>query len=242
MSQFPIKGGVMIRWRPFFILCLLFVISGCAAHHMALTKGQSDIDLTKKSIALLSVKTSNLFESTFQFDLIGAIICPQSEKCSNPRPYLHKADSPYKSEKDRFNEYLLSFELEPGTYSIHSLGTFYDTLLTSAGGYVPVDIKFDVRSNAISYLGHINLILRERNSDTEKRAGRELLNIGPIISIELKDKSRTGFSTGTFDVIVEDKFDEDMKLFISEYPVLRKVKVEKAILPQWTRPDSKKEQ
>jgi hypothetical protein len=228
----------MIRWRLLFILCLLFVMSGCAAHHMALTKGQSDVDLTKKSIALLSVKTSNLFESTFQFDLIGAIICPQSETCSNPRPYLHKANSPYKREQDRFNEYLLSFELEPGTYSLRSLGTVYVTLLTEAAGYVPLNMKIEIRSNTISYLGHIDLILRERRIDTEKRAGREQMNIGPVIRVELKDKSRTGFSAGTFDVIIEDKFDEDMKLFISEYPALQKVKVEKAILPQWIRPEN----
>jgi len=46
------------------------------------------------------------------------------------------------------------------------------------------------------------------------------------------DQSIAGFSSGTFDVVVEDKFDEDMKSFISEYPALKKVKVEKSILPQ----------
>jgi hypothetical protein len=45
-----------------------------------------------------------------------------------------------------------------------------------------------------------------------------------------------GFSAGTFDVAVKDKFDEDMKLFISEYPVLDKAKINKTILPQWKRP------
>ncbi|MEN6321291.1 MAG: hypothetical protein ABFD82_21425 [Syntrophaceae bacterium] len=228
----------MIKFRFLLIFCLAFLMSGCAAHHMALTQGQSDIDLTKKSIALLSVKTSNQLAPTFQFNLFSAIICPQSETCSNPRPYLHKANSPYKSEKDRFNEYLLSFELEPGIYSIHSVGTIYDSVLSEAGGYVPLNLKMDIRSNTISYLGHIDIILRERKTDTEKRAGREIMNIIPL-RIELKDTSRTGFSTGTFDVIVEDKFDEDMKSFISEYPVLQKIKVERNILPQWIRPEQR---
>jgi hypothetical protein len=231
-----------MKYRFLFLLCIVLVVSGCAAHHMALTKGQSDVDLTKKSIALLSVKTSNQLAPTFQFNLFSAIICPQSETCSNPRPYLYKANSPYNSEKDRFNEYLLSFELEPGTYYIRSVGTIYDSYLSEAGGYVPLDLKIDIRSNTISYLGHIDVILRERKTDTEKIAGRELVNISPMVRIELKNKSRVGFSTGTFDVIVEDKFDEDMKLFISEYPALQKVKVEKSILPQWIRPEEKKVQ
>ena len=38
---------------------------------------------------------------------------------------------------------------------------------------------------------------------------------------------------------VEDKFDEDMKSFISEYPGLQQVKVEKSILPEWIRPENR---
>jgi len=225
-----------------FFVCVGICMSGCAAHHMALTKGQSDVDLKNQSIALLSVKTSNQLSSSFQFDLVGAIICPQSETCSNPRPYLHKANSPYRREKDRFNEYLLSFKLEPGVYNINSLAVVYVSLLSEAGGYTPIDMRIDIRPNTISYLGHMDVILRERSTEDEKRAGREQLVIGPVIRTEFKDKSRTGFSTGTFDVIVEDKFDEDMIAFISEYPALQKAKVEKAILPQWKRPENIKAQ
>jgi hypothetical protein len=222
----------------FLILCSAILMSGCAAHYMALSKGQSQVDLTKKSIALLSVRTSNQLAPTFQFNLIGAIICPQSETCSNPRPYLYKAGGAYKSEKDRFNEYLLSFELEPGTYDIHSVGVVYDSYFSEAGGYVPLDFKIDIRSNTISYLGHIDVLLRERKTDTEKVAGRELVNIIPMVRIELKNTSRVGFATGTYDISVEDKYDEDMKSFISEYPALQNIKVEKNILPQWIRPEN----
>ena len=71
--------AVMVKFRILYIYCLAFVLCGCAAHHMALTKSQSDIDLKKKSIALLSVKTSNEYGPSDQFDLVGAIICPESE-------------------------------------------------------------------------------------------------------------------------------------------------------------------
>ena len=56
--------------------------------------------------------------------------------------------------------------------------------------------------------------------------------------IELKDKSVVGYSTGTFDIVVEDKFDEDIQSFIKEYPIVQKVIVKKDILPQWTRSES----
>ena len=220
----------MMNRSMFLALCMPVLMCGCAAHHMALSKGQSDVNVTKKSIALLSVKTSNQVKAKFQFDLIGAIICPESEACTNPRPYLYKANDPYKSEKNSFNEYLLSFELEPGKYNIRSLATVYVSLLSEAGGYAPVDMKTDIKPNSINYLGHIDVILRDRTKDSEKRAGREQLAIGPVVRIERKEISRTGFASGVFDVIVEDRFDEDMKSFIAEYPALQNVTVEKAIL------------
>lgn len=222
------------------LLCLTVYLGGCAAHNMALTKGQSNVDLSKTSVALLSVQTTNQLASTFQIDLVGAIICPEAEACSNPRPYLHKANSPYKREENRFNSYLLSFELAPGTYTLQSLATVYVSLLSEAGGYVPLDMKIHLRPNTISYLGHIDVVLRERKSETEAKAGREQLNIGPVVRVEMKDASRTGFSTGAFDVAIEDRFDDDMQSFVAEYPVLKKVKIDKAILPQWRRPEPAK--
>jgi hypothetical protein len=220
----------MAKFKYLIIFCFAFMVFGCAGHNMALTKGQSSIDLSKKSIALLSVKVSNQHKPSCQLDLTGVKICPQSETCSRPLPYFHKAESPYKSEIDRFNEFLLSFGLESGTYNLQWIGTTYQAFLVSGFGGIPLDTKIDIKPNSISYLGHLDVVLRERKNDNEKRAG----NVIPLI-----DQAVPGFSTGTFDVIVEDKFDEDMKLFISEYPALKTVKVEKSILPQWIRPENR---
>jgi hypothetical protein len=224
----------MVRCRILFIICLAVVMTGCAGHKMALTKGQSNIDVTKKSIALLSIRISNQNVPKCQLDITGAVICPQSETCSRPLPYFHKTEHSYKSVEDSFNEYLLSFELDSGTYNLHWIGARYAIpLIIEAGGKIPLDMKIDIMPNRISYLGHLGVVLRERKNDNEKRAG----SIIPLI-----DQAAAGFSSGTFDVNVEDKFDEDMKLFISEYPALQKVKVEKSILPQWIRPENLKAQ
>jgi len=44
-----------------------------------------------------------------------------------------------------------------------------------------------------------------------------------------------GFRGGTYDVVVEDRFDEDVEVFASTYPALRNFKIEKNIWPQWSR-------
>jgi ketosteroid isomerase-like protein len=221
----------MIKYRFLLIFCLVFTMSGCAVNKMALTKGQSDIDLTKKSIALLSVRISNQYKPSRQLELLSVFICPQSESnCkhdlpSNPgSPY-----KPYKREKNSFNEYLLSYELESGTFNIDGFYTTYRIpTLISGFGFAKLNLITEIKPNSISYLGHLDIILREKKSKAEMMAGGAI----PYI-----DQSIAGFSSGTFDIVVEDKFDEDMKSFISEYPALQKVKVEKSILPQWIRPE-----
>lgn len=223
----------MINFRFLVIPFLVFTIAGCAAHGMALSKGQTDIAL-KKSIALVSIKTVNDYEPAFQFDLVGLIVCPQSEPCTNPRPYLYKAAGAYRSEKNRFNEYLVSLELAPGKYTIKSAAVVYTSLFANAGGYAPFDAKIEISPNTISYLGHVDIVLRKKKTAEEKTAGREQIDAG-VLRVELSDKSIVGFSTGTIDIFIEDKFDEEMKVFASEYPALKKVRIEKAILPQWKR-------
>lgn len=220
----------MSKLRLALILCLALLFAGCAGHKMALTKGQSG-KVANKSIALLSVKIANKNVPKCQPEITGAVLCPQSETCSRPLPYFHKTDEPYKSMDESFKEYLLSFELDSGTYNLKWIGARYSIpMLIESGGAVPLDMKIDITPNRIIYLGHLDVVLRERKDDREKRAG----SLFPLI-----DQAAAGFSSGTFDVVVEDKYDEDMKAFVSEYPVLQNVKVEKALLPQWIRPEDK---
>ena len=221
----------MIKYNFLLIFCLVFAMSGCAGNKMALTKGKSKIDLTKKSIALLSVRISNQDKPNRQLELQNVIICPQSEtNCKHDLPSHYESPyKPYKKEKNHFNEYLLSYELKSGTYNIDGLYTTYRIPTLTAGfGFAKLNFKTEIKPNSISYLGHLDIVLRKKKSDAEISAGGNV----PYI-----DQSIAGFSSGTFDVVVEDKFDEDMKSFISEYPALQKVKVEKSIFPQGVKPE-----
>ena len=220
----------MVKYRLLLIFCLIFAISGCVGHHMVLTKGQSDIDLTKKSIALISVKISNQYKPKYQLDIVTTYICPTSQtNCSRSYDGIYKTESNnrIKSMEEGFNEYLLSFGLESGTYNLDSMGAIYQSALITGGGIVPLKFTFNIKPNSIIYLGHLDIVMRERKNDSEIRAGRTF----PLI-----DQSVIGTSSGTFDVKVEDKFAEDVKLFSSEYPAVEKVRIEKILLPQWTRP------
>jgi len=222
----------MMKYRFLIIFCLVFLMSGCAGN-MALTKDQSEIDLSSKSIALLTVKISNQNKPSRQVNLNNIIICPESVmNCRKDiSTYPGGPYKIYKKEKDFFNEYLLSFALESGRYNLEGFYTTYNIPMLVAGvGYGDLKLETEIKPNSISYLGHLNITLREKTGDTEICAGDAIPHL---------DQAMPGFSSGTFDVVVEDKFDEDMKSFISEYPALQQVKVEKSILPEWIRPEKR---
>ena len=98
----------MIKYRFLLVFCLVLTMSGCADNKMALTKGKSDINLTKKSIALLSVRISNQYKPKRQLELLSVFICPQSEpNCKHDLPsHFESPYKPYKREKNHFNEIL----------------------------------------------------------------------------------------------------------------------------------------
>ena len=220
----------MVKYRLFLIVCLIFATCGCAGHRMALNNGQSDIDVSKKSIALISARISNQYKPKYQLDIVTTYICPLSQAdCSRSYDGIYKTSSynRIKNTEEGFNEYLLSFELESGTFNLDSMGAIYQSALITGGGIVPLKFELDIRPNSVIYLGHLDIVMRERKNDGEIRAGR----IYPLI-----DQATIGTSSGTFDVVVEDKYEEDVKLFISEYPALQRARIEKYLLPQWTRP------
>jgi hypothetical protein len=205
---------------------MMFVFSGCAAN-MALTKGQEQVDLSEKSIALASIRISNQNKPGYQPSLLYAFFFANSSDAEKTHVDL-KID-PFKSEKDQYNEYLMSFTLKPGKYNFSQIwGNYKIPMLMNAMCAVPLNTQIEIKPNSVVYLGHIDATIRERKNDVEERAGSV---------IPLLDQALAGFSSGTFDVVIKDKFEEDIKAYTAEYPALNKVKVEKAIMPQWGRPE-----
>ena len=209
------------------LLILAFLLSGCSPSP-ALMKGQNELDLSGKSIALLSVRIANKCRNGFPLSIEYVTICPGLESCIT-KPYNHQVEGPYNSEEDAYPEYLLSFQLDEGTHNIPRMYVGGGYFPLSAGTTVPLGLRAEIKPRSVVYLGHLDVTLRERKNDTEEIASR----LNPI------GAAAVGFLTGTFDVAVEDRSDDDIKLFISEYPALQNAKVEKAILPQWIRPENR---
>jgi len=205
---------------------MMLMFSGCAAN-MALTKGQEQVDLSEKSIVLASIRISNQNKPGYQPSLLYAFFFANSSDAE--KTHIDLKIEPFKSEKDQYNEYLMSFSLKPGKYNFSQIWSNYKIpLLMNAMCSVPLNSQIEIKPNTVTYLGHIDATIRERKNDSEVRAG----GLIPII-----DQSLAGFSGGTFDVAIKDHYADDLKAYIAEYPVLNKVTVEKAIMPQWVRPE-----
>lgn len=207
-------------------IVMMFVLSGCAAN-MALTKGQEQVDLSEKSVVLASIRISNQNKPGYQPSLMYAFFFANSSDAE--KTHIDLKVDPFKSEKDKYNEYLMSFTLKPGKYNFSQIwGNYKIPMLMNATCVVPINSQIEVKPNSIVYVGHIDATIRERKNDTEDRAG----GLIPLI-----DQSLSGFSSGTFDVVISDKYEEDIKAYAAEYPAVGKINVEKAIMPLWVRPE-----
>jgi hypothetical protein len=211
------------------IVISFMILNGCVK--MALSKGQDRIDVSDKSIALATVKISNQNKPGYEPKLAMVTFKAKSGGAENTT--VLPGEGLYKSEKDKYNEYLLSFSLKPGSYNFRSIDCEYIIpFLVKATCEVPLNSTIEIKANSVVYLGNIDATIRKRNNSEEERAGTLI----PLI-----DQAVSGFSSGTFDVIFMDKYDEDMMKFRTEYPALTKVKIDKSILPAWTRPENIKE-
>ena len=209
------------------ILCFCLLISGCGGRY-SLTKGQESVDLTQESIALFSIKIANQFKPDYQPDVNIACIGPKEFGAgSSINVCCVDISEPIKTQENTFKEYLVAIRLKPGHYDKIGISATY-TIPVVFSAYVQLSLKtaIDLNPKSIVYLGHINAVIRERKSDDEIRAGSKY----PLI-----DQSVAGFSTGTFDISIEDRYDEDIKQFSSVYPLLQKTKVDKSIIPQDTK-------
>jgi hypothetical protein len=79
----------------------------------------------------------------------------------------------------------------------------------------------------VTYLGRIEAVIRERKEETELRAG-------PLIP--LLDQAVTGFSGGTFDIEIVDRYETDIAEFAKRHPFLASQSVGRAVLPPWKPP------
>lgn len=196
-------------------MMLILIISGCATK-MPLTKNMSQLSIEKEGVAIMSLKISNQYVPSYQPDVRVVEVNELGETNTKSSFKVEKA---YDKLKNQYNKYLISFQLSPGKYKVgRVLGG--SGIFPVAGHFeFPVDAEFEVSSNKITYIGYIEMVNRKRK-DGEPRSG----GIFPLI-----DQAATGFSGGTFDIIISDSYNKDIKVFKENYPFIQNYEVKKNI-------------
>jgi hypothetical protein len=181
-------------------------------------------DLAKKQVLLLTATLKNDHKPNWQPN--AHFIAFEKEEVKGAADRLNFVlDDPAKKETPNGNDYLLRMELENGKYMVRGIWGLSRSFPIMGNFFMPLHIKIDSRENGVFYGGHISGTIRERVGD-EFRAGAVI----PLI-----DQAVTGFATGTFDVKVSDRYNDDVAAFKKAFPALANTEIKKAIIPDFDR-------
>jgi hypothetical protein len=174
------------------------------------------------------LKVANVYRTSYQPHAKIVFVKSSGEKGET---FAFQIAAPFQAspvETDQFEEVLVSLALAPGQYELTNVFVTAGTFPMAGNGAAPINSVFQIPPGKAVYLGRIEAVRRERKGD-EPRAG----SIIPLI-----DQAVTGFSGGTFDVRIVDRYDQDMTILKTEFPALGRIAVEKQILPPPPPPPS----
>jgi len=182
---------------------------------MPLTKDTLQLNIDKEGIAIMSLKISNQYVPSYQ----PSVRVIEVTKSGQTNVKSFKVEEAYDRLENQYNKYLISFQLPPGKHKVgRVLGG--SGIFPVAGHFeFPIDAEFEVSSNKITYIGYVEMVNRKRK-DGETRSG----GILPLI-----DQAATGFSGGTFDIKISDRYNEDQKVFKESYSFIENYEVKKYI-------------
>lgn len=204
-----------------FFLGILFLISGCARTKptkMPLRNGISQFKFDDKGIVVMNLKISNAYRPSYQpkvYSIKTSLISEMGEINSK----IFQVNEAYVSLEDKFNKYLISFELPLGYYKVMEIRGGSGIFPISGHFEFPLNVKFEVSSNKITYIGNIEMVNRKKEK-------------GEIVSgsaFPIIDQVATGFGNGTFDIKISDNFIEDKKMIYEKFPFIVNHKIIKNI-------------
>jgi uncharacterized protein YcfL len=217
----------MIRTTTVILASTLLALAGCATpQKMDLTRETQQVDVSKKSVVLISAEIANLHKPDYQ---PGATVVhvekPNADKSEDRLNFAVDAEGTEVTKSG--NRYLLRVSIEPGKYVLRGISGTSGNFPVRGMFFMPLHVDLDVVPGSIIYAGRIQGRIRARDEGkNEFRAG----SVIPLI-----DQSVTGFSSGTFDVTVMDVENEDLARFRSAFPALRASKIVKQVLPPFNR-------
>ena len=217
------------------IIALVFAIflTGCASTiKMPMNDDGDKVSPSGNPVYLMSVTMGNVCRDRFQpsLDTVQVVREDGSIKQDIMR-FAMDSKGTYEVEDDkRPPKYLVRLELGVGHYTIRGMSGSGRAFPINFTVYAPLHAPLNSDGPGVFYIGAINATIRERHGN-EFRAGQVI----PLI-----DQAVACASTGTFEIDISDKFDEDVELFRKTFPALATTNVQKTVLPPFDRSRAQK--
>ena len=209
------------RFPVAFIVSIAFaalLLTGCAGKPMALNQDMTELDTSAKSIVLFTLKTSNQLNPNYQPNA-KTVGLNRNKETGVSRLNFAIGES-YAKVESQYYEYLVSISLVPGSYELYNIHGTSTSFLIKATFFKLFEIAMEIEPDSIVYIGHIDMVNRKKVPG-EPASGMFI----PII-----DQSTAGYSTGTFDVTISDRYEEDVVVFVKKFPMLDGREIKKAML------------
>jgi len=208
-------------------LVFAILLTGCASTIKMPMKDDGDkISSSGNPVYLMSVTMGNVCRDRFQPSLDLVQVVREDGSVKQDMKFAMDSKGTYESEDDkRPPKYLVRLELAAGHYTIRGMNGSGRAFPINFTVYAPLHAPLKVEGPGVFYIGAVNATIRERQGN-EFRAGQVI----PLI-----DQAVACASTGTFDVDISDRFDEDIALFRKTFPALVAANVQKAVLPPFDR-------
>lgn len=213
---------------PWLLLLLLLVPSFVlAGTFRVLGKRTKSLNLGIHSVVLFSVRGTNTYK-------------PKKIPYFDSYYFTYKVDGGHRvrafdrhrlsliTSKGGESEFLYSAALPAGSYQLKTLFG-YTRAKMRLPLYDPHEEygTFELPPGSVAYLGHFEVVLRERAGETEWPAGSRM---------PWPQQKLYGIPDSTFDVEVVDAYETDIPRFVEAYPVLQGQEVLNLTLPPWVRP------
>jgi hypothetical protein len=218
------------------LFCLGLCVSlftGCATRtRMPLLDQAGSISATSEPIYLLTVTLKNDSHPRYQPELLVTYVeKPGAASKADRMNFLTDDLAEDETDSPRGNRYLLRLQLPSSEHVLMGFGANSRHFPFTGSCIAPLLEPIPVQAaGGVYYLGHVNATVRARVGD-EFRAG-------PVIP--LLDQAMTGFSGGTFDVVIEDRWAADEAEFLAKFPALRGVVVKRLIMAPFNRDRAQK--
>lgn len=223
----------MNRVAQLVLIAFALFLTGCAnTIKMPMRDDGDQISTSGKPVYLMSVTMGNICRDRFQPSLdVVQVVREDGSAKQEVVKFAMDSKGTYEFEDSKLPpKYLVRLELDVGRYTIRGMNGSGRAFPIRFSVYAPLQVPLTSASAGVFYIGAVSATIRERQGN-EFRAGQVI----PLI-----DQAVACASTGTFDIDISDKYDEDVALFRKVFPALLSTRVQKSVLPPFDRAKAQK--